>query len=69
MTSSEMMGKIWADQPRMTVWPRSTTFERPLRSASIWASMPVVSTPMSALTTKMPPIVTASMAKRKPHEP
>ena len=54
-TSSETSVKIWSDQPRITVWPRSTTTERPLRSCSSCRLSPLVSRPTRALTTKMPP--------------
>jgi hypothetical protein len=46
------------------VWPVSITIDRPLRSSSRRASSPVVSTPMSALTMKMPPNVIRSISPR-----
>ena len=55
----------WSDQPRIRVWPCSSTSERPLRRSSILPSMPDVSTPISVLTMKMPPRVTPSMVRRK----
>ncbi len=67
VTSSDTIVKISWDQPRMTVWPNSTTRERPLR---IWASRPsrpVLMTPIRALMTKIPRSVTASMPSRKPN--
>ena len=63
-TSSVTIAKTCGDQPRITVWSLSTTCERPLRSSSSLPSMPLVSTPISVLTTKMPPRVTASIESR-----
>ena len=54
-----------SDQLRITMWPVSTTRERPLSSSSSLLSMLLVSTPIKVLMMKMPPRVTASMAKRK----
>jgi hypothetical protein len=41
------------------------TFERPLRISSMRASRPALSTPISADTTKMPPMVMAKLVSRK----
>ena len=57
-----MMSKTCGDQPRMTVWLSSSTIDRPWRSSSILPVMPVLMTPMSVATTKMPPRVTVSIA-------
>jgi hypothetical protein len=64
-----MMENTWEDHPRMSVWPLSTTNDRPFRSSPSFASNPLVRMPISMLTTKMPAIVTASMASRKTHDP
>ena len=50
ITNSEMMVKIWGDQPKITVCPSSMTSERPLRSSSTFPSIPLVKTPMIAPT-------------------
>ncbi len=65
-TSSETIVKIWADQPRITVWPFSTTMLRPLRSSSRRPWMPVTRMPMRMLVTRMPNRVTPSSESRKP---
>lgn len=51
------------------MWFVSTTRERPLRSSLSLPSRPVLITPMSALMTKIPPNVTASIPRRNPAEP
>jgi hypothetical protein len=60
------MVKIFGDQLRISVWSLSTTNDRPLRNSSSLPSMPLLMTPIRALTMKMPPRVTPSMAKRNP---
>ena len=66
ITSSETTSKIEGDQLKMIVWSCSSTSERPLRSSSSLPSRPVLSTPISAETTKMPANVTSSITSRKP---
>ena len=66
MISSPMIENTLSDQPRMSVWPVSITFERPLRSSSSRDSRPDVIVPMRMDTMKMPAIVTTSMGKRSP---
>ena len=60
-----LIEKTSGDQPRITVWPLSTTNERPLRSSSSLSSMPVKMTPIRVLKTRIPPAVIASMEIRK----
>ncbi|MFC6936519.1 hypothetical protein ACFQHO_43830 [Actinomadura yumaensis] len=67
--SSAITVKTWSDQPSTTVWSRSTIRDRPLRSSAILPSRPVVSTPMSELTMKMPPTVAASIRARNGPDP
>ena len=61
------MVNTWGDQPRMTVWPVSTTCERPRRRSLSRPSRPLASTPISALTMKMPPRVMANPTSRNDH--
>ena len=63
--SSVRIGKTCSDQPRMTVCSFSTTRERPLRSSSICASRPALSTPINVDITKMPISVTNNVTMRK----
>ena len=62
--SSDRMSTIDGDQLRITVWPVSSTRERPLRSSAIFASSPLESTPIKAENTKMPAMVTTSITMR-----
>jgi|GEM_PF-6745086 len=64
LTSSETIVKTCSDQPRITMWPRSMTRERPLRSSSILLRKPEESTPTRVLTMKMPPREAASISAR-----
>lgn len=63
-TSSATTVKTCSDQPSSTVWPCSTTRDRPLRSSAILPSSPVVITPISELTMKIPPTVARSISPR-----
>ena len=67
--SSEMIVKSCSDQPNRTVWPSSTTSERPFRRSTSFASNPVVMTPTSAATMMMPPIVAANIGKTQNADP
>ena len=51
------------------MWPASMTSERPLRSSSSLPSMPVLMTPISALTMKMPPNVVTQHREQEPERP
>ncbi|MGY5080932.1 hypothetical protein ACWIGX_28215 [Streptomyces nigrescens] len=64
-----MTVKTCSDQPSTIVCPRSISRDLPLRSSWIRASRPVVSTPMSELTMKIPPMVTSSMNARNGGRP
>ncbi len=55
------------DQPRMSVWPSSTTKLRPLRNSLIFWSKPVAMIPMSVLAMKMPDSVTNKATMRSNH--
>ncbi|WP_261987345.1 hypothetical protein [Actinomadura sp. HBU206391] len=63
-TNSAITVNTCSDQPSTTVWSRSMIRDRPLRSSEILPSKPVVSTPINALTMKIPPMVAVSMRAR-----
>ncbi len=64
LTSSSMTVNTCSDQPSRIVWPCSMRRDLPLRSWAMRFSRPVVSTPISELTMKMPPMVTVSIRPR-----
>ena len=66
MHSSLQIGKTFSLHPRMSVWSDSRTRECPLRSSSIRASNAPEMIEMRLATTTTPPMVTTSIAMRKP---
>ncbi len=67
--SSERIVKIVSAHPRISVWPLSTTKERPLRSSWSFVSSPDAITPINALTISTPPSVTRSITSRNGQPP
>ena len=63
-TSSEMTTLSLSLRPMMSVWPTSTTAERPRRRVSSLVSMPLEMMPMIVAPRKMPMRVTASIPNR-----
>ncbi len=59
-----MIGKIFSDHPRTSVWPDSSTSLRPLRNSVTRRSMPLATRPISELTTKTPKSTTKSDCNR-----
>ncbi len=60
--NSEIIGNTWGDQPRMTVWPLSITFERPSLSSDNFELNPVVRVLINAPEINKPVIKSINIA-------